>query len=373
MKRGGYTRGSTSGYTREEKTSSKTMSMKDILKKEQVDDIHTSNVCEVILTLENSDLKWLSDANYIASRYFEPYNHYPLKGSNNSRLFYETILNETQSVEFEHFYRGNSQQNKHSPYSFSKASFKKMLSPTDWGLDPNRTRQMTSYPNMPYTYWDYKDAWFNCFYYNNPDFKHTWFFRFMAEFGQNDLPNWSVHWWDKFGPKVNILPEELYSLFPEYKEQCCKCQEEGNDIPMFKLMMVYNLPWIWTWEYATKHIHGFNKGLPTLIRQFKYKWWNKFNIEETVKQLKDDILHFKMKNQEKLKTQEKEEIKDPLKSLKETLKRKYPKASKQEIQKKLLELASLSDEDEEDSNTNMSITEESPEDFVENIQFAQSQ
>ena len=370
MYRGGYTRGSTSGNTRENRSS-----LKDVLKREQVDDIYTSNVCEVILTLENSDLKWFSDANYIASRYFEPYNHYPLKGSNNTRLFYETILKETQSVEFEHFYRGgNTQQNRHAPYSFSKASFKKMLSPTDWGLDPNRTRQMTNYPNMPYTYWDYKDAWYNCFYYNNPDFKHTWFFRFMSDFIINDPPNWSIHWWEKFGPKINVLPEELYLLFPGYKEECCKCSNEGNDIPMMKLMMVYNLPWIWTWEYATKQIQGFNKGLPTLVRQFKYKWWNKFNTEETVKQLKADIQYCKNKNQEKLKLQEKEEIKDPLKSLKETLRRKYPQASKKEIQKKLLEIASFSDnEDEDDGNTNMSITEESPEDFEENLQYAQTQ
>ena len=185
--------------------------MKDILQKEEIDDIHLSPNCEIILTIENSDLKWFTDPNYIASRYLEPNCHYPLKGSNNCRPFYETILSETQSVDFEHFYKGGDKSQKHSPFSFSKASFKKMMTSNDWGLDPNRPRQMQNYPHMPFTYWDYKDAWYNCFYYQNSQFKHTCFFRITPEFLKHEISNWCFNWWKRIGPQESVSSGYLYN------------------------------------------------------------------------------------------------------------------------------------------------------------------
>lgn len=94
----------------------------------------------MVKTIENTDLKWLKDPNYLASRYLDPVVAYPLKGHNNFKGFYEQILIETDSVDFEHLYRG--EKDRTSPFLFSKPYLKKMLNPTDWGLDPNRTIRM---------------------------------------------------------------------------------------------------------------------------------------------------------------------------------------------------------------------------------------
>ena len=169
---------------------------------------------------------------------------------------------------------------------------------------------------MPFTYWDYKDAWYNCFYYQNSQFKHTWFFRITPEFLKHEIPNWCFNWWERIGPQENIFPAELYSVYLDYKIESFP-NIERNDIPLFNFFSKYQIPWIWTWQFNTRHVQSINKGLPSLIRQFKYKWWNKFNFsEDNGKQIAVDIQQTQRKNQEALKAKEKMEIKDLMKSLK---------------------------------------------------------
>lgn len=46
---------------------------------------------DLVIQLENSDIKRFSYPNYLASRYLVPNAYYPLKGYNNFRGFYQQI------------------------------------------------------------------------------------------------------------------------------------------------------------------------------------------------------------------------------------------------------------------------------------------
>ena len=78
--------------------------MKEVLLKDDSDNIREKDIRDLIIFIKNTDLKQISDPNYIASRYVENNIFYPLKGNLNYKYYYEQILIETGSVEFEHLY-----------------------------------------------------------------------------------------------------------------------------------------------------------------------------------------------------------------------------------------------------------------------------
>lgn len=81
--------------------------MKVVLEKEESDlVIEKKGIMDLVFQLENSDLKWLSDPNYLVSRYLLPNLYYPLKGFNNFKGYYEQILIEIEYAPFDHFNRG---------------------------------------------------------------------------------------------------------------------------------------------------------------------------------------------------------------------------------------------------------------------------
>lgn len=87
-----------------------------------------------------------------------------------------------------------------------------MLNSSDWGLDPNKARKMSGYPKMDLNYWNYKDVWYCSFYYENPQKKHTWFFRISPEFAKSEISNLSIHWWIRFSTDPIILPNKIYNI-----------------------------------------------------------------------------------------------------------------------------------------------------------------
>ena len=45
--------------------------MKEVLLNDESDNIREKDIRDLIIFIENTDLKWISDPNYIASRYLE--------------------------------------------------------------------------------------------------------------------------------------------------------------------------------------------------------------------------------------------------------------------------------------------------------------
>ena len=56
-----------------------------------------------------------------------------------------------------------------------------------------------------YNYYDYQNAWYNAFYFQNDRFQHSWFFYFDKHLEIQNLPAWFHHWWFQFGPEPSIL------------------------------------------------------------------------------------------------------------------------------------------------------------------------
>ncbi|KAG5596557.1 hypothetical protein H5410_037789 [Solanum commersonii] len=82
---------------------------------------------EVILLLEENDLKWRNESWQIMARYLDTVSYtttvYKYK------MHYEIILSST-GCEFQHFYPANTKK----VYNFSKMVIKKIIAPEEWGM-----------------------------------------------------------------------------------------------------------------------------------------------------------------------------------------------------------------------------------------------
>ncbi|KAG5605282.1 hypothetical protein H5410_026774 [Solanum commersonii] len=85
---------------------------------------------EVILLLENSDLKWKNVPWQVMSRYLDTLSY--TTTIYKYIMHYEMILSATGSCAFQHFYPANTKK----VYNFSKIIIKKILAPEEWGMSP---------------------------------------------------------------------------------------------------------------------------------------------------------------------------------------------------------------------------------------------
>ncbi|VVA24608.1 PREDICTED: poly, partial [Prunus dulcis] len=81
-------------------------------------------------------------------------NPHPL---NKPRIFYETLLIETKSVNIVHLHRAENTNR----VAFSKIQILNVISLEKWGPSPKRARRFIHLEIRPYSYnfWDYKKAW----------------------------------------------------------------------------------------------------------------------------------------------------------------------------------------------------------------------
>jgi hypothetical protein len=205
------------------------------------------------------------------------------------RYIYEAILSDTKSVEFTHKYVVG----KTNEIQYSKAIIKEIISSENWGTHPLRTRTMFLKPAtntranaISYNYWDYVQAWTNIFYYQNGEKRHSWFFKLCTNLMANNVPNWFVEWWGKFGPGENVFPESIQKEikpFCQYHPQLRGSQPEGKSFLFFMIEM--SIPWIWRWDVELRQN---NIGLPILARTFHYKWWTRgMDNEETLNEVRE--------------------------------------------------------------------------------------
>ncbi|KAG5610322.1 hypothetical protein H5410_021603 [Solanum commersonii] len=141
-----------------------------------------------------------------------------------TRLYYETILMNTGSVEFQHFSGYNTSENV---YNFSKMIIKQIISIEDWGISSMKERKI-SLNKIPtnFTYWDYINTFSKVLYYNNERHKHTWFIKVCAKIFVDPIPNWFLNWWSYHEPTVKILPDPFLKLYKNW----VKVSPDLNDL-----------------------------------------------------------------------------------------------------------------------------------------------
>ena len=107
--------------------------------KEEVDDITSYERVvkkEMIFLIENSEIQRKEEPWKIFQRYLLNGLDFP-RESYKTRMYYETILTNIGSVEFQHFSGYNTSENV---YNFSKMIVKQIISIEDWGISSMKER-----------------------------------------------------------------------------------------------------------------------------------------------------------------------------------------------------------------------------------------
>ena len=238
---------------------------------------------EEILLLENKDVMLYFENNndhwFLMTRYFDTatYTTYSYK----SRTYYENILISTGSVDFSHFKTGHNMT-----YNFSKAIIKRIISAEDWGLSTLREKELTmsdSKTIVKFTYWDYIESFHKTFLYENPNKKHSWFFKVCENVYKQNIPIWFIKWWISYGPSIDILPEHPFRILygewlpvsPKYKEAITHIKGPKEVIEVISSLHFFNefsIPWIWKWEPLVDYSPD---KIPSLRRTYFTKFWPK--------------------------------------------------------------------------------------------------
>lgn len=197
-----------------------------------------------------------------------------------TRSYYESILSNTGSAEFQHF---TSDYNE-NVYNFSKMTIKQIISMEDWGISTMQEKIVSvNKVNMNYTYWDYIQAFHKVFCYNNEKLKHTWFLKICAKVFSQNLPNWFINWWALHGPTKKILPNNFLSLYKQWVKispflMNLYVQDHVPNIEHIDQMyffIEFSVPWIHKWVPEVGYTPEEN--IPCLYRKYFHNFWDKLN------------------------------------------------------------------------------------------------
>ncbi|KAG5592750.1 hypothetical protein H5410_043264 [Solanum commersonii] len=224
-------------------TSSSTTYSSVLIDDENIEVFDMNSKKEVILLLEESDLRWRNEPWQIMTRYLDTVAY--TATSYKYRMHYEIILSST-GCEFQHFYPANTKK----VYNFSKLVVKRIISPEEWGmstlkeLDYNHPEQKVP---VKYNYWDYIDGFNKVLLYENANRKHSWFIKLCANIFDRNIPNWFCKW----------LQEDNIFF-------------EGISVMYF--FIEFSIPWIMRWSIE---VNTTSEGFPCLQRVFYTKFWSK--------------------------------------------------------------------------------------------------
>ncbi|KAG5592391.1 hypothetical protein H5410_042905 [Solanum commersonii] len=181
---------------------------------------------EVILLLEESDLKWRNEPWQIMARYLDTVSYTATVYK--YRMHYEMILSST-GCEFQHFYPANTKK----VYNFSKLIIKRIIAPEEWDMSTLKEMDYI-HPEqkvaVKYNYWDYIEGFNKVLLYENTNRKHSWFIKICSNIFDRHVPNWFCKWWTLCGPSIKILPESYKKLYLEWVDispKLIKLQEEN--------------------------------------------------------------------------------------------------------------------------------------------------
>ncbi|KAK4709724.1 hypothetical protein R3W88_004237 [Solanum pinnatisectum] len=248
--------------------------------KDNIDDIKSYEKVEkkeMIFLLENSEIRRKEERWKIFQRYLINGLYFPGE-SYKIRSYYETILMNTGSVEFQHFLGYNTSENV---YNFSKMIIKQIISFEDWGISSMKERQigLNKIPTN-FTYWDYINAFSKVLYHNNERHKPTWFIKICAKIFAKPIPNWFLKWWSYHSPTVKILPELFLKLYKEWvkvspnlnnlyhADHICYMEQ----IEQIYFFIEFSIPWIHKW---TLEVGFTEEQIPCLYRTYYNNFWDK--------------------------------------------------------------------------------------------------
>ncbi|KAG5615443.1 hypothetical protein H5410_015267 [Solanum commersonii] len=229
---------------------------------------------EVILLLEESDLKWRNEPWQIMARYLDTVSYTATVYK--YIMHYEMILSST-GCEFQHFYPANTKK----VYNFSKLIIKRIIAPEEWGMSTLKEMDYI-HPEqkvaVKYNYWDYMEGFNKVLLYENANRKHSWFIKICSNIFDRHVPNWFCKWWTLYGPSIKILPESYKKLYLEWVDispKLIKLQEENiffEGMSVMYFFMEFSIPWIMKWSVE---VHNTSEGFPCLQRTVYTKFWSK--------------------------------------------------------------------------------------------------
>ena len=223
-------------------------------------------VSQTIITLE-PEFGDAQNTNFptILKKVFPPdcpfISNHPLK----DRKFFEHILIDSNSVEINHCFDPQDSRK----INYSKLKILKVLTPSDWNQNIY-TPKYFSHPGTikSYNYLDYQKAWFNVFFIRA--FSHSWFIQFSKQ-ATEPFPLWFEEWWSYFGLVTNILPPPILEGFNLFSKKF-SCNNK-----LLSFSSKFGVPWILAWTFQ---INNQENHIPLLVRQFRVKWWDTFNVSQ---------------------------------------------------------------------------------------------
>nr|GFA03849.1 hypothetical protein CTI12_AA514850 [Tanacetum cinerariifolium] len=137
------------------KSPSTALSSTNITKSSPEKEFHENPNRHVIKILEPLEEKKLDQGFVSLTKYLYPRNTPFYNNDWQTREYYETILQETQSIVVYHTY------NKENPkkIEYSKVKIFKVISLEEWGNKPHTNKVLAGYSEYPaYNYYDYQEA-----------------------------------------------------------------------------------------------------------------------------------------------------------------------------------------------------------------------
>ncbi|KAG5611426.1 hypothetical protein H5410_022707 [Solanum commersonii] len=152
---------------------------------ENIEVFDMNDKIEVILLLEESDLKWRNEPWQIMARYLDTVSYTTTVYK--YIMHYEMILSST-GCEFQHFYPANTKK----VYNFSKLIIKRIIAPEEWGMSTLKEMNYI-HPEqkvaVKYNYWDYMEGFNKVLLYENANRKHSWFIKICSNIFDRHVPN----------------------------------------------------------------------------------------------------------------------------------------------------------------------------------------
>ncbi|RID49856.1 hypothetical protein BRARA_H00625, partial [Brassica rapa] len=154
-------------------------------------------------------------------------------------LFFQSILEITDSVSFKHFYLNEN----HTDAAYSTFKIHKIIMPCDWKYDLNDNLNFPEdLKNIPchsvfFNYWDYCQAM------------------------------------NYFGSVTEIFKPNIQKSFQIFKTNFIPSEEEKKFLPLALFHSKFHFPWVfsWTLEFTSDPI-------PVFRRKYRVKWWDKYKI-----------------------------------------------------------------------------------------------
>jgi hypothetical protein len=176
---------------------------------------HLAESLQIIKTSEvnifpvEQQIAHIQNPTQVVFQMFSPGWYFQLEHHYKTQTFYEFILVDTNSILLTH----NKCKWDSSRTVFSKCVIKNVISPLQWNGSPWDQRKFSQTFSPPsYNYYDYQNAWYNAFYFQNDRFQHSWFFYFEKHLEIQNHPAWFHHWWFQFGSKINGLLIQIENL-----------------------------------------------------------------------------------------------------------------------------------------------------------------